>query len=126
MSSPSEWSALLSRLRAAEAAHDAALEILSQAEERFFGLPRRSRKEPGPRWYQAACDAEARSGEAKDAIYRKTAGTPATTGSGHKVKVRLLAQAYGIRLDRPAAQGAQADDLVALLIRSLARDLRAL
>lgn len=80
-------------------------------------------KEAPPDWYQVAHDAEAAAGEAKEATYLKVAATPALMRAGQALKLRLIAQAYGITLDDPPLRSSEADDLVAVLIRSLANDL---
>ena len=101
----------------AEAIHERTIAVLDQAERRFLALPKSRRKRPPPDWYEIAHDAEAAAGEAKEAAYLKVAATPASTRAGQALKLRLLAQAYGMSLDDPPLRSW-------VLIRSLAKDLR--
>lgn len=115
------WTGLLSELKSAEAAQEAALKAFAAAEKRLFALPIRQRK-PLPGWYRAATVREANAGRALEVLSLRIARTPASEKAGMRAKVRLLASAYGISLDAPG-RAAERADLVAQLIRSLIADL---
>lgn len=119
------WSSLLCELQVVEVACERAMVALEQAERRFFALPKGMRKHARPEWYQAALRADADAGDAKETIHSKIAARPAPTRVGQALKLRLLAEAYGIRLDTCAKRLIETDDLVAMLILSLADDLGA-
>jgi hypothetical protein len=116
------WTALTRDLQMAEQQLRAAMSGLAQAEGRYFALPRQQRRKSEPDWYVAAQHAEGSASAIVEAVYRRIAQTRADSPEALRMKLRLLAAAYGDDPDASANSDGD-DDLVACLIHSLISDL---
>jgi hypothetical protein len=117
------WEKLVRDLRTAEARRAAAMRQLFAAERRYFAPQPKKKAGSEPDWYLAARQAEIETAAVLERLSRRIVRTRATTRDALAVKVRLVADAYGVNLGRDGAADREDGDLGACLIRSLLLDL---
>ncbi len=118
-----EWERLRRELCDADARLREAEAALSTAEHRYSSIGDEREKRRSPRWLVAARRAEASAADLVEQISLQIAGRRARSRAELRLKMQLLAAAYGENRDIPGRESEA--DRVSRLIRSLITDLAA-